>query len=400
MMPAAEGSLSCTVRNGTEVLGFVAIDSMVDGRARGGLRLKPDVSGEEVRELARAMTLKYGFLGLPQGGAKAGVLGEPEAPEFERRQRLADFARRIAPLLQSGLYLPDADMGTTNADIRFMLEIAGVRPKRREWRGTRSGAYTALTVLEGVRRAGHRLGIDLAEARAAVEGLGAVGGEVARLLHAAGARVVAVSTSRGAVYDSAGLDVPELLERARREGSRAVDGYPRAERLETSKLAELPVDFLCPCAAGHSLHAGNAGRIAARAISAGANCMATAEVERTLHARGILCLPDFITNCGGVLGGTMEFAGVGPAGIADFVRRRVGPRIGQLLEEAERRGVTPRDVAEPKALERNARRRDGSYRSRIGLAPLLELHRRGWIPPRLAGALAPAYFARALGGPC
>ncbi|MDI7277102.1 MAG: Glu/Leu/Phe/Val dehydrogenase dimerization domain-containing protein, partial [Anaerolineae bacterium] len=97
------------------------------------------VDEEEIRGLARAMTLKYGFLGLPQGGAKAGVRGDPEAPLPERRERLLAFARAIAPLLQRRIYVPGTDMGTDNADIRTLLQVVGVRVKARELRGTDSG---------------------------------------------------------------------------------------------------------------------------------------------------------------------------------------------------------------------------------------------------------------------
>src|SRR3989304_5438495 len=94
------------------VLGYVAIDSTVRDRSCGGLRMLPDIDEAEIRALARSMTLKYGFLGLPQGGAKAGVRCDPEAPKEERRQRLATFGQAIAPLLLSRIYVPGTDMGT------------------------------------------------------------------------------------------------------------------------------------------------------------------------------------------------------------------------------------------------------------------------------------------------
>ena len=125
-----------TVSQGSEVIGFVAIDSAVGGRSCGGLRMLPDIDEAEMRGLARAMTLKYGFLGLPQGGAKAGVRYDPEAPQAERWQRLAAFGRAIAPMLLSRIYSPATDMGTDNAGIRHMLQAAGVNVKHQELRGT------------------------------------------------------------------------------------------------------------------------------------------------------------------------------------------------------------------------------------------------------------------------
>lgn len=135
----AGAQLACTVIRDGSPVGFLAVDSTVAGRACGGLRLAPGVDEAEVRVLARSMTLTYGFLGLPQGGAKAGVRGDPEAPEEERRALLRAFGRAIAPLLRARLYTPGPDMGTTNEDIRQMLAAAGARPRRRELRGDALG---------------------------------------------------------------------------------------------------------------------------------------------------------------------------------------------------------------------------------------------------------------------
>src|SRR5690348_1866811 len=132
----------------------------------------PDVDEAEVRGLARAMTLKYGFLGLPQGGAKAGVRGNPEAPMEERRARLAEFARLVAPVLRSGVFTPDTDMGTTRADIAHVFSVAGLRAAPRRGSSERSGFYTALTVRAAARVAARGAGIELAGARVAIEGFG------------------------------------------------------------------------------------------------------------------------------------------------------------------------------------------------------------------------------------
>jgi glutamate dehydrogenase/leucine dehydrogenase len=250
------------------------------------------------------------------------------------------------------MYVPGPDMGTSNADIRFLLEVAGVRPQPRELRGTRSGHYTAVTVFSGVRQATRHLGMRLASCTVAIEGFGSVGSALAALLDQAEARVVAISTARGALYQPAGLDVPRLRRMAAEVGSRVVDVYPDAQRLERSALLELPVDVVCPCARHASVHAGNADRVKARIISPGANTPLTAAAERALFGRGVVCLPDFVTNSGGVLGETMEFASIDPARIAAFLERRIGARIEWILAEAARRETLPRDVVAPLALRR------------------------------------------------
>jgi glutamate dehydrogenase (NAD(P)+) len=378
-------------------LGTIAIDSTVAGRARGGLRISPRADGSEVRSLARAMTLKYGFLGLPQGGAKGAAMGDPEGPPDERRRALSAFARAAAPVLRSGLYLPDSDVGTRNADIRGMLEIAGVRPKRREWRGERSGFWTATTVLAALRETAARTGLPLAGGRIAIEGFGAVGSALAALVEEAGSRVVAVSTSRGAVLDAAGLDV-HRLQVAAEAGSDFVRTF-EGERLPAADLLELDVDYLCPCGVGETIGAGNAAGIRARAVVPGANDSIAIAAEAILHRRGIVCVPDFLANCGGVLGGTMEFAGVTPRRIRAFVDDEFGPRVGKVLDLAARERVPPREVAEPIALAGHAAARERAERQGLRSAAMglaLAVHRRGWVPAAMVGALAPRWFQRTM----
>lgn len=393
--PSPGPQFVCTVLHEDQPLGFLVIDSLVAGRSCGGLRLMPDVDEAELRLLAHDMTLKYGFLGLPQGGAKAGVLGDPEAPREVRWARLEIFARALAPLLRSRLYVPGTDIGTANADLRHLLASAGVPVRRRELRGTRSGYYTALTVFSAARQACRHRGLALPGLPVAVEGFGHVGAELARLFHDAGATVVAVSTSHGAIYAPAGLDVPPLQSLASSHGSRFVERYPAATRLDPAALLELPVTLLCPCARHHSLHEANSARVQAQLVVPGANSPLTPAAERLLASRGILCLPDFVCNSGGVLGGTMEFAGLTEAQIRRFVDAQFEPRVAAFLQEAERRGVTPREVAEPLALRRFALVQQAaahpSVRGRL-LSVGLELYRRGLIPPALIARPALRYF--------
>jgi glutamate dehydrogenase (NAD(P)+) len=373
----------------------------VAGRARGGLRLSPVADLVEVRPLAHAMTLKYGFLGLPQGGAKAAVRCDADAGSQERSARLAAFAAAAGPLMRSGLYLPDADVGTRLSEIRLVLGCAGVRPKRREWRSDRSGSWTARSVVAALREAAARVARPLAGATAAIEGFGAVGSALAGYLTREGARVVAVSTARGAVFDAQGLDVEALRAAALASGSRFVESWP-SERLDRTMLAGLDVDYLCPCGVGETLDVANAPSVRARAVVPGANRPWTPAAEAALHERGILCVPDFLANCGGVLGGTMEFAGVPDRRILAFIDRELAARVGGVLDRAARRGVLPRLVAEELALaghaaaRARAERRDA--RGRVTGAAI-ELHRRGWLPRRIVGSLAPRWFRGAIAEP-
>lgn len=386
------------VTHGSRLLGYVAIDSVVAGRARGGLRIVESLCEDEIRAAARAMTLKYGFLGLPQGGAKAGVIGDGDAPPAEKRRLLGEFARAAAPLLHARAYVPDADLGTSAEDVRWMMESIAAPVGLRDWRADRSGTYTARSALATAIALRARRSASLAGCRVAVEGFGKVGAALATLLAARGARVVAISTTRGALHDPAGLDVGRLVRRAAEVGSRVVEDGPG--RIERAALLELAVDVLFPCARFASIHAENAPRVAATAICAGANDPVTPEAERILRARGVEYPPDFVSNCGGVLGGTLEFAGVPPEKIELLVEERVGRDVSALLTRAERLGVPPRALAESEALARHAavrvRAEHPDLRQRL-IALAIEAYRRRWIPEKLVGLLAPRYLLRGAG---
>jgi len=389
------GTKLWTVRESRDVLGFVAIDSTVGGRSCGGLRMLPDVDADEVCDLARAMTLKYGLLGLPQGGAKGGLLGDPESPRSQRIARLTRFARAIEPLLTDRTFQPCADMGTTNAEIREALAAVGVRTSRRQMRDNPSGIYTAASVLTAAAEATRHAGLDLSGCSVAIEGFGKVGGPLAGMLARRGATVAAVSTSRGAIHDPAGLDVDQLTRLAEDAGSAVVERYPGAEVLAGPDLLELPVDVLLPCARHGSIHAGNADRIAAAVICPGANNPVTGDARTALTARGVLCVPDFLANCGGVLGGTMAFAGIRHERIAPLIGEMLAPLVAGILDRAEKEGSPPRDVAVAIAHGRFEEIRRGAEHPGLAgrlFGAAMGLYRCGLLPAALVGAMSPRYF--------
>ncbi len=331
------------------LLGYLVIDSLVKGRSCGGIRMRKDVSASEISGLARTMTLKYGFAGVPNGGAKAGMIGDPDVPNGEKERLLLAFGRYLKPLIESGMYIPAADMGTSSEEIRFMLQSMGMKvPERRPRR--HGGFYTSMSVVTAAEQAARHLGLDLSRARLAVEGFGEVGSSVAEVFAARGARVVAVSTERGAIYNEKGLQVERLLRLYREAGSGLVEAYGEAERIDKHLLPELEVDVFSPCAGPHSIHVGNAGRVAARIICPGANTPETPEAKELLFQRGILSVPDFAANCGGILAFLVD--GKSDEDVLSFFQQRVGQSMAVILEEAEKRDLPVGTVAEERAEQR------------------------------------------------
>jgi glutamate dehydrogenase (NAD(P)+) len=149
------------------------------------------------------------------------------------------------------------------------------------------------------REAAKAVGLRLEGARVAVQGFGNVGYHAARLLHGMGARVVAVSDSRGGIYRSEGLDPEAVLRYKRETGS--VAGFPNARPVTNAELLELPCDILVPAALEGQIHRENAPRIQAQVVVEGANGPTTPEADDILHARGVLVVPDIVANAGGVI---------------------------------------------------------------------------------------------------
>jgi glutamate dehydrogenase/leucine dehydrogenase len=394
-----DGQRVIEVGGGQSPTALIVIDSTIGGCSRGGLRIVPDLSETELCVAARSMTLKYGLLGLPQGGAKGGILGDPEASPQERQQLLSYFAGAVRPYLMQRVYQPDADLGTRGEDIRSMMCSLGLAVKHREWRGRDSGYYTAVSCVAAAQAAVKWRQGRLEGSKVAIEGFGSVGSVVADLLSRRGAKVVAISTSQGALYDPEGLDVDRLLAMAREMGSRIVREYDPKLALQRQVLLELPVDLLCPCARHHSLHQENVSRIAAPIICPGANNPATLEAEAALFDRGHLHLPDFVCNSGGVLGGTMDFAGIALEQAANLIDEWMRQMMTDLLEQAESRGLAVRSIAEPIAMERHRVVRAAAENPSLGSRVMnlaLEGHRRGWLPVSLVGTLSKPYFRRSL----
>jgi glutamate dehydrogenase/leucine dehydrogenase len=237
-----------------------------------------------------------------------------------------------------------------------------------------------------------------------IEGFGKVGAPLARMCVQAGARVVAVSTRHGGLYQPEGLDIGKLIETIQMSPRRGLDLYgaafPGTRALPLDELKGLPAEIFCPCARHDSVRLEDVARLPAAVISCGANSPITPEADQALWARGVLSVPDFVANCGGVLGGTMEFAGWRPAEIVAFCEGVFGERVRKLLEHARRLARPVREVAEQQALRRFAAVKRAAERgswlgqvSRAGLAA----YRHGLIPERLMRRLSEGYFRRAVG---
>jgi glutamate dehydrogenase (NAD(P)+) len=358
--------------------GWLVIDRLVDGTAGGGIRMRPGVTREEVRDLARVMTRKLRVLNMPAGGAKAGIDWDPESPEA--LAVLEGFLRAHRPILAE-MWSTSEDLGTHERDILAIVQRLGLTssvhaslmrqpdPQAAAARlqqvmslrtdGMEIGeATTGYGVAEAAARALSRLGRDPRSATAVVQGFGTVGGGAALYLRRFGIRVVGVADRLGLVYRQEGVDVPALL------AIRDAWGVMDRERLPAGHVMrpgddwwQVDADVLVPAAVAGSVEARVASGTAARLVVEAANLPVTPEADAILHRRGIVVVPDFVANAGG--------AGAFAAALAENVEptaaavlAHIGATIGgwteRILDEARRRDVPPREAAQSLLDERGA----------------------------------------------
>ncbi|MHB9119512.1 MAG: Glu/Leu/Phe/Val family dehydrogenase [Burkholderiales bacterium] len=328
----------------------LVVDNVAAGPAIGGLRMAPDVSVAECARLARAMTLKNAAAGLAHGGAKSVLYGDPKMPRAGKERLIRAFA---CALEGNSEYIFGPDMGTDENCMAWVKdEIGRAVGLPREVGGIpldELGA-TGWGIAQAVAEALPYCGLELAGARVAVQGFGAVGKHAARFLAAQGAVLVGAADSQGTVHDPLGLDVAALI--ALKDAGRSVVDYPRGEKGERDAVIGLPCDIWIPAARPDVIHQDNAARLQARLVIEGANIPITHAAERLLHERGVLCVPDFIANAGGVICAAMEYSGASQAAAFQTIAEKLRGNTGQVLAQMKEQGILPRQAATELAVAR------------------------------------------------
>ncbi len=329
---------------------IVVVDNVACGPAIGGTRMVVDASVEECARLARAMTFKNAAAGLPHGGAKSMIFADPGMPADEKQNLLRAFASTISDLKG---YIPGPDMGTNEQAMAWVHdEIGRAVGLPREFGGIpldEIGA-TGLGVAIAAETAEAFCDVKIEGARIAVQGFGAVGQHAARYLVKKGARLVAAADSKGIIYDAGGIDV-EKLTRMKHHG-KSVTELGSGDILGRDDIIGVDCDIWIPAARPDVLNADNIGELKAPLVIQGANIPATAEAEQIMHERGILNVPDFIANAGGVICGSVEYHGGSEQAALDIIVEKVKRNTLAVLANARADKITPRQAAEKIAQQR------------------------------------------------
>ncbi len=281
------------------------------GPFKGGIRYHWQVSLDEVRALACWMTWKCAVMGIPYGGAKGGVICNPKEMSKEENERMTRrYASEISLVIGPEKDIPAPDVYTDGQTMSWIMDtismqkgfsVPGVVTGKPISIGGSLGRdeATARGVMYTTREACKKLKINPKGATVAVQGFGNAGSHYARLMHdELGAKIVAVSDSKGGIYSEKGFDPKEVNAFKAKSGS--VVGFPGTKKITNQELLELDVDILSPCALENQITSENAGRIKAKISAEGANGPTTPEADDILYKRGVLVVPDILANGGGV----------------------------------------------------------------------------------------------------
>jgi glutamate dehydrogenase (NAD(P)+) len=321
----------------------LVVDNVARGPAIGGLRMAPDVTITECFRLARAMTLKNAAAGIPHGGGKSVLWGDPTMPAAAKESLVRAFARAIGN--ETG-YIVGPDMGTDERCMAWVKDEIGRAVGLPASLGgiplDEIGA-TGWGLRAAIEVAAVHAGVELRGARVAVQGFGAVGSHAARFLAETGAVLVAAADSSATLLDPSGLDLPALLDhRAARRPLREFEGL---SPLPPEAVLDVECEIWIPAARPDVIRDDNVHRLKTRIVAEGANIPATESAERTLHERGVLVLPDFIANAGGVICAAVEYNGGTQGQAFDTIREKIAANTEEVLATAARRGVLPREAA-------------------------------------------------------
>ncbi|MBP9711426.1 MAG: Glu/Leu/Phe/Val dehydrogenase [Candidatus Pacebacteria bacterium] len=279
------------------------------GPYKGGIRYHQDTEVNEVKALAFWMALKCAVVNIPMGGGKGGVTVDPKklsAGELERLSR--GWARRLSDVLGPQKDVPAPDVNTTPQMMAWIADEYGKitgdttgavitgKPLDKggsEGRGTAT-AQGGFYVFESLRK---DLGLpDVCQV--AVQGFGNAGSFAAKIWNKNGHKVVAVSDSKGGIYNSEGLDIEKLSEHKKNTGS--LSGFPGSKNISNAELLELPCDLLIPAAFENQITETNANMVKAKVVLELANGPTTPEADEILFKKGIQVIPDILANSGGV----------------------------------------------------------------------------------------------------
>jgi len=350
--------------------GYRVQHNFARGPAKGGIRYAPDVSLDEVRALAAWMTWKCAVVNVPFGGAKGGIICDPQQMSIGELERMTRrYAAELLDFIGPEKDVPAPDMNTNEQTMAWIMDTysmharhtvnAVVTGKPIDLGGSAGRREaTGRGILFVVNEAIKRFKMTPAETRVVVQGSGNVGGIGAQLMHEAGYRVVAISDIHGGIYNPNGINIPDALKYLR--ATRSFEGYEGVEFVGNQELLELECDVLVPAATENQITSQNADQLKCKVLAEGANGPTTAGADEILHQKGIFVVPDILANAGGVTVSYFEWVQdrMGYFWPEDVVNERLEHKMvasfNDLCRYADQHSVDTRTAAYMLAIDRVA----------------------------------------------
>ena len=324
--------------------GFLVMDTLLGGHCAGGIRMTPDVTEEEVKQLAWTMSMKFGFLNIYMGGAKAGIILSKNNSHESRDIILKTFGQRIGFILKRGIYYPGTDIGTSERDLRLIEAGAGIKSAITAEDNNDSGYFTALVAVTVAREIAKCAGIDFKKAKVIIEGFGKVGSAIADLISDE-TTIIGLSTVKGAIVNNKGLDIGKVKEIKGINGDDIISAYKDAETSSLDDLLASDSDILFLCGKPRVLNLDNVNKIKAKIVIGAGNLCFEKGVEAACYHRGIYVLPDFVTSCGGVLGLTLKGMRLSFYNITKLIQEDFALKINNLIKLSWPNGQSPVKMA-------------------------------------------------------
>jgi len=346
--------------------GVLVVDNLARGVGKGGIRMTPGVTVSEVQRLARAMTFKNALADLPFGGAKSGIVLDPQKVSLRRKREVIEsFARALRPFCPK-YYVAAPDINTGEKEMEWFAKANGdwhaatgkpvnvcIKLFGDKWE--RCGiphefGSTGFGVAHAAKVAAAFAGLDIQKATCAIAGFGNVGSFAAKFLMEMGAKIVAVSDIAGTVYNEDGLDFAKLIRL--RDGGKSVLTYHTGRKMDREDIYELPVDILVPAATPDVINEKNCDHVKAEIIIEGANIPIAEEYEEKLYKRGVIIVPDIVANAGGVISSYAEYKGHHLKKMFEIVEKKITKTTKLILEESKKKNFSPRVIAKELAEKR------------------------------------------------
>ena len=291
--------------------GFRSQHNDARGPFKGGIRYHPQVTVEEVKALSMWMTWKCAIADIPYGGGKGGIICNPkEMSEIELERLTRRYAYSIADIIGPRTDIPAPDVYTGGKEMAWIMDTYSAlkgnfgQPEIITGKPLSIGGSLGRTEATGrgltftVREAAKKLAVDLKQATVAIQGFGNAGQYAGQLLEDQGAKIVAVSDTRAAVFNKSGLNVEGLRNHKEKSGS--VVGFPEAKDISGEEILETECTILIPAALENQITQKNASRISAKIVAEAANGPTTPQADEILFKNKILLIPDILANGGGV----------------------------------------------------------------------------------------------------